>query len=63
VILAVETLWLIELIAPLVDTVVAVMRGSRHKPTCYFVNGERARENSNSFARMADVMGAFEARG
>eukprot|EP00240_Pyramimonas_obovata_P015864 CAMPEP_0118923200 /NCGR_PEP_ID=MMETSP1169-20130426/1816_1 /TAXON_ID=36882 /ORGANISM="Pyramimonas obovata, Strain CCMP722" /LENGTH=292 /DNA_ID=CAMNT_0006864153 /DNA_START=241 /DNA_END=1118 /DNA_ORIENTATION=+ len=62
VILAVETVWLIDLIRPFVDTAVAVMRGSR-RPRCYFINGERAQADSKSFAKMADVIAAFEASG
>ena len=62
VILAVETVWLIDLIRPFVDTAVAAMRGGR-RPRCYFLNGERAQADSKSFAKMADVIAAFEAAG
>ena len=62
VILAVETVWLCELIQPFVQTVTAIMKGPK-RPECIFINGERATAQSKAFARMQEVMDAFEAVG
>lgn len=62
VILAVETVWLAELIHPFVSMAAAILRGP-NRPRCYFINGERATESSKTFARMSQVMDAFEAEG
>ncbi|KAK3263562.1 hypothetical protein CYMTET_27645 [Cymbomonas tetramitiformis] len=61
-ILAVETVWLIELIEPFVNTTVALMHGTKNPP-CYFLNGERAKATSETFASMQQVATAFEDAG
>mmetsp|Transcript_28622 Transcript_28622/g.39545 ORF Transcript_28622/g.39545 Transcript_28622/m.39545 type:complete len:310 (-) Transcript_28622:88-1017(-) len=62
IILAIETVWLSELIQPFVSVVVSLLKGKR-QTICYFINGERATETSTTFAKMSDVLSAFEAEG
>mmetsp|Transcript_31806 Transcript_31806/g.38462 ORF Transcript_31806/g.38462 Transcript_31806/m.38462 type:complete len:309 (-) Transcript_31806:55-981(-) len=62
VILAVECIWLKELVQPFVDTVVQVMQGPS-KPECFMINGNRGKEDSKTFATMDGIKEAFEGSG
>jgi len=62
VVLAAECVWLKELVAPFVATVLALLRGPR-RPICLLCFRERAKEGSASFTAGSAVISEFGARG
>ena len=63
VVLAAECVWLKDLVAPFVETVVALLRGPK-RPSCVLAFRERANDGATgAFAAGAAVMAEFAARG
>ena len=63
VVLAAECVWLKDLVAPFVETVVALLRGPK-RPSCVLSFRERANDGATgAFAAGAAVMAEFAARG
>jgi hypothetical protein len=61
-IIACETVWLKELIAPFVDTTVALLSAPRH-PRCLMAYRDRGKASSECFAVVGELVHAFAERG
>ena len=61
-VLAAECVWLRELVDPFADTVVALLQAPK-RPACVLAFRERAKEGSQTFSSLGEVLDAFASRG